>query len=138
MERDINVVVRIKEDGTMSFVSGDGLQLRIGGGGERKMYSHFVSCGNYDDLRFFFISSDNTQITAQNAVEKLKGKILHFEPYQFNINDESMQMITAYVGNDGMVRAYAINSSDSPADIYFDIEVLISAESPNSDTVTEL
>lgn len=32
MERDINVVVRIKEDGTMSFVSGDGLPLKIGGG----------------------------------------------------------------------------------------------------------
>lgn len=34
MERDINVVVRIKEDGSISFVSGDGLPLQIGGGGE--------------------------------------------------------------------------------------------------------
>ncbi len=32
MERDINVVVRIKEDGSMSFLSGDGLPIQIGGG----------------------------------------------------------------------------------------------------------
>lgn len=43
MERDINVVVRIKEDGSMSFMSGDGLPLKIGGG--TKLYKHILTLG---------------------------------------------------------------------------------------------
>lgn len=43
MERDINVVVRIKEDGSMSFMSGDGLPLNMGGG--TKLYKHILTLG---------------------------------------------------------------------------------------------
>lgn len=65
MERDINVVVRIKEDGTMSFLSGDGLPLQIGG---KKLYRHLITMhddeehGNKFYCRFEYISTSAAPI----------------------------------------------------------------------------
>lgn len=43
MERDINVVAQVKEDGSVGYKTGDGLPLDIGGGGEVKhLYKHTV------------------------------------------------------------------------------------------------
>lgn len=71
MERDINVVVRIKEDGTMSFVSGDGLPLNMGG---QKLYRHLITMhddeehGNNFYCRFEYISTSAKPIEYLNEL----------------------------------------------------------------------
>lgn len=43
MERDINVVAQVKENGNVSYKTGDGLPLEIGGGsGGTKLYKHSI------------------------------------------------------------------------------------------------
>lgn len=66
MERDINVVVRIKEDGSMSFVSGDGLPLNMGGGGGH-LYRHSVNVTTKDIAEDYNTGSFILQFISNNG-----------------------------------------------------------------------
>lgn len=45
MERDINVVAHVKDNGSVSFTTGDGLPIQLGGGegGGTKLYKHILT-----------------------------------------------------------------------------------------------
>lgn len=65
MEREINVVAKIKDDGTATFVSGDGFTLNIGGGSQgTHLYKHtyYFFCGleNGEFGGFSVLTSDPT------------------------------------------------------------------------------
>lgn len=126
MERDINVVVRIKEDGTMSFVSGDGLPLKIGGGEGGKLYLHNISLnnsGNYVKV----ISTDSTAYTSTSIFGKdfifVSGKYEAHYMLAFSSVEGENRIAVAYSDNQGGVEY------DRWDDVYFmDMQ----------DTVTEL
>ena len=124
MERDINVVVRIKEDGTMSFVSGDGLPLQIGGGEGGKLYLHNISLnnsGNYVKV----ISTDSTAYTSTSIF----GKDFIF----VSGNYESHYMIAFSSVEDRIAVAYSDNQGGVEFDRW-DNAYFIDMQ----DTVTEL
>ena len=127
MERDINVVVRIKEDGTMSFVSGDGLPLQIGGGEEGgKLYLHNISLnnsGNYVKV----ISTDSTAYTSTSIFGKdfifISGKYESHYMIAFSSVENEDRIAVAYSDNQGGVEfdrwdnAYFMDMQDTVTEL---------------------
>lgn len=69
MERDINVVAQVKDNGDVSYRTGDGLLLRMGAGGT-KLYKHSISFNveNYGEYNLEIISNSASPITNTNDI----------------------------------------------------------------------
>lgn len=65
MERDINVVAQVKEDGTISFKTGDGHPLSMGGGGGH-LYRHSVNVTTKDIAEDYDTGSFIVQFISNN------------------------------------------------------------------------
>ncbi len=137
MERDINVVVRIKEDGTMSFVSGDGLLLKIGDGGA-KLYQHKIAGEAMDNsFKFSFISTNPTPIDLTNSELHNRYIILAFLPEEtMNISLDNIPVVLEQDGTtiQGCTNMHSMDDLpwDSPS-FFADLDAYAW-----SDTVTEL
>ena len=125
MERDINVVVRIKEDGTMSFVSGDGLPLQIGGGeGSTKLYKHEVGLTQGSTLDNWSMICISPVSTAFATMDKLFESIVI---HAIDNTDGSKRFINM-TSNDGGFMYYSGNNENITFGNFSTI---------TSDTVTE-
>lgn len=82
MERDINVVAQVKDNGDVSYRTGDGLPLENLGEGSSnsKWYSHYIEIRttSNDDVRLAFISKISKPFTRRIEFENaifLEGEI---------------------------------------------------------------
>lgn len=142
MERDINVVVRIKEDGSMSFMSGDGLPLQIGGGGEGgHLYRHTITVvdGTYGHGYFIVDCINNSSEpfpTNFGLTEDVNGPVTYVDPditdVQFDDYYENGKPVYITAGIPQGVRSYDGSYELCPM-VYSDFN-------PNviSDVVTQL
>lgn len=137
MERDINVVVRIKEDGTMSFISGDGLSLQIGGGGT-KLYRHTITgeaMGNSFKFSFISTNSDPIDLTISKNNRYI---VLAFLPEEtMNISLDNVPVVIEQNGTELVGCTNTHSMDDIPWDSPSFFADLVDPTEFN-DTVTEL
>lgn len=125
MERNINVVAQVKEDGSIAFKTGDGLPLQMGGGeGGTKLYKHELVLTQGSTLDNWSMTCISTVSTAFATLDKLFDSIVM---HAIDNTDESKRFITM-TSNDGGFMYYSGNNDNVTFGVFSTI---------TSDTVTE-
>lgn len=136
MERDINVVAQVKEDGSIAFKTGDGLPLQIGGGGT-KLYRHTITgeaMGHSFKFSFISTNSDPIDLTISKNNRYIVLAFLPEETTKISLDNIPVVLEQDGTTLQGCTNTHSMDdiSWDSPS-FFSDLDT-----STFSDVVTEL